>query len=176
MRRPPLRKFNFYSMVVLRIPTGPSVIFAMQLCAIMAITSCVGAESKEQQDSARRISNHLDSLSSIGEHGYHVAYFLVGRFKNSPMERSTFEVSVSRMDDRLLERPIRFRVLDAMTYELSYSLKQSEIVMVGEFDQDLDTELFRMLIARPHFADSASLHRMMTNASYVDHELKVYRY
>lgn len=163
-------------MPFLRSTSRPSAILVMLLCTIMAITSCVGSESKEQQASAKRISHLLDSLSSAGKHGYHVAYFLVGRFKNSPVERSTFDVSVSRMDDRLLERPIRFRVLDAMTYELSYSLKQSEIVMVGEFDQDLDTELFRMLIARPYFADSASLHRMMTNASYVDHELKVYRY
>lgn len=157
--------------LVVRSAVGLSLLFI-----ITGPTSCVSAETKAQQASAKRIRHLTDSLSAAGEHGFHVAYFLVGRFKNSPMERSTFDVSVSRMDDRLLERPIRFRVLDAMTYELSYSLKQSEIVMVGEFDQDLDTELFRMLIARPYFADSASLHRMMTNASYVDHELKVYRY
>jgi len=146
------------------------------LFIITGSTSCDSGETKEQQASAKRISQLTDSLSATGEHGYHVAYFVVGRFKTSPIKVSTFEVSVTRMDDRLLERPIRFRVLDAETYELSYSLKQSETVLIGEFDQVLDTDLFRILIARPLSADSASLQRLMTNASYIDHELKVYRY
>jgi hypothetical protein len=152
------------------------VVGMLLLLIITGINSCVSAEVKEQQASAKRISHLLDSLSSAGEHGYHVAYFLVGRFKTSPMERSTFDVSVSSMDERLLEHPIRFRVLDAETYELSYSLKQSETVLIGEFDQVLDTDLLRILIARPLSADSASLQRLMTSASYFDHELKVYRY
>lgn len=146
------------------------------LFCIMGANSCVTAEVREQQASARRISGHLDSLSSIGEHGYHVAYFLVGRFKNSPMERSTFPISVTRMDDRLLERAIRFRVVDALTYQLTYSLDHSETVLIGYFDQELDTDLFQILIARPPSSDSASLERSMKNASYIDHELRVYRY
>lgn len=146
------------------------------LFIITGTTSCVSAEVKEQRASAKRISLLMDSLSSAGKHGYHVAYFLAGRFKKSPIKESTFDVSVSKMDDRLLERPIRFRVLDALTYELSYSLDDGETVMIGDFDQELDTDLFRILIALPLSADSASHQRLMTNASYVDHELKVYKY
>jgi hypothetical protein len=157
--------------LVVRSAIGMSLLFC-----IMGANSCVSAEVKEQQASARRISDHLDSLSSIGEHGYHVAYFLVGRFKNSPMERLTFDVSVTRVDDRLLERPIRFRVLDTLTYQLTYSLDHSETVLIGDLDKELNTELFQILIARPHDADSASFHRLMTNASHFDHELMVYRY
>lgn len=154
---------------------GSAIGMSLLFC-IMGANSCVSAEVKEQQASARRISDHLDSLSSIGEHGYHVAYFLVGRFKNSPMERSTFDVSVTRMDDRLLERPIRFRVLDTLTYQLTYSLDHSETVLIGDLDKELNTDLFQILIARPHYADSASFHGLMRNASYIDHELRVYRY
>lgn len=146
------------------------------LFIITGTTSCVNAEVEEQRASAKRNSQLMDSLSSAGKHGYHVAYFLVGRFKTAPLKESTFEVSVSRMDDRLLERPIRFRVLDALTYQMSYSLDDGEAVMIGDFDQELDTDLFRILIARPHYADSASLQRLITNASYFEHELKVYRY
>lgn len=154
---------------------GPSILIVV-VSTIMAITSCISAETKDQLASTKRIRHLADSLSATGEHGYHVAYFLVGRFETSPVKEISFDVTVARMDERLLERPIKFRVLDAEMYELSYSLKQSETVMVGEFDQVLDTELFRILIARPLTADSASLQRLMTNASYFDHELKVYRY
>lgn len=143
---------------------------------MMASTSCVSAETKEQQASAKRISHLLDSLSSTGKHGYHVAYFVVGRFKTTLMKESMFEVSVLSMDDRLLEQPIRFRVHDGLKYQLSYSLDQSETMLVGDFDKELDTDLFRILIARPHYADSASFQKLMTNASYLDYELKVYWY
>jgi hypothetical protein len=51
-----------------------------------------------------------------------------------------------------------------------------ETVMIGDFDRELNTDLFRMLIARPLSADSTSLERLMTNASHFDQELKVFRY
>jgi hypothetical protein len=152
-------------------------LFALVLSFLaLAIASCVGPEGKEQYASDRRISRTIDSLSSLGEHGYHVAYFVIGRFQTSHMERSTFDVSVIRMDERLLERPIRFRVLDTWSYLLTYALDEGGTVLAGEFDRPMSTDLFQLHIARPPDLDSASFHRLMKNASAIDHEIKVYRY
>lgn len=144
----------------MRITNGPST-FLVLVSTILGITSCVSSGTKEQQASDKRIRHLTDSLSAAGVHGYHVAYFLVGRFKVSPIKRTTFAVSVTRMDDLLLEHPIRFLVLDSLTYRLTYTIDQRENVIMGEFDKELEAKPFHLLIARPSGLDSASFQRLI---------------
>lgn len=160
----------------MRSSNRPVAILVGLVSSIIVMTSCFRSETDAQQASDERIRHLTDSLADAGKHGFHVAYFLIGRFKTSQVKDIMFEVSVSKMDDRLLERPIRFRVLDALTYELSYSLNDKKVLVIGEFDRDLETVLFQMLVARPNFRDSTVLHRMMTDVSNFEHEIKVYRY
>jgi len=150
---------------------------ALVLCGILAgAVSCVSPEVKEQQADAMRIVQVTDSLAAAGEHGYYVATYIVGRYKTSRVRKTTFDVSVSRMDKRLVERPIRFRVLDTLRYQLSYSLDAREVKVAGMFHKVLDSEDLEILVSSPSDLDSAAYRRMISNYSAVDNVLKVFEY
>ena len=159
---------------------GHSVVLwtkALVSCGIwMGAVSCVSPDVKEQQADAKRIVQVTDSLSAAGEHGYYVATYIVGRYKTSRVKKTTFEVLVSRMDKRLVERPIRFLVLDTLRYQLAYSLDKREMRVAGVFNKVLDSDDLEILVSPPSDLDSAAYRRMISNYSVFENELRVFEY
>ena len=152
-------------------------IMALFSCGILVgAVSCVSPEVKEQQADEKRILQVTDSLSATGEHGYYVATYIVGRYKTSRVEKATFDVSVSRMDEGLVERPIRFLVLDTLRYQLSYSLGSRKIQVAGTFHKVLDSEGIEILVSPPSDLDSAAYRRMISNYSVFENVLRVFKY
>ena len=138
--------------------------------------SCVSPESEEKKQDAFAIAQVTDSLSAEGQHGYYVAQYLIGRFKTSRIEKTTFEVSVKSIDKRLLDYPMLFRVLDTLAYQLSYSLDEKETVLVGEFDQVLEADVLRIQVDRPAELDSEEFRRVVANSLSTDYEFRTYEY
>lgn len=154
-----------------------SSVFGLFLVGIpVGICACVSPVSLEKEQDAIAIAQITDSLSAVGEHGYYVAQFLIGRYKNSRIEKTTFEVSVKRIDKRLLDHPIQFRILDTLSYQLSYSLDEREIVLVGGFDQVLDAEVLSIKVGPPAEIDREAFRRVVANSTYVDNEFRIYEY
>ena len=142
----------------------------------MGVISCRSPEIKEQLTDEKHIVQLMDSLSATGEHGYYVATYIVGRITASRVKKPAFDVSVSRMDKRLVERPIRFRVLDTLRYQLTYSLDSREMQVAGTFHKALDSEDLDVLVSPPSDLDSAAYRRMISNYSALENVLRVFEY
>ena len=154
-----------------------SLVFGVLLVGIfLCIFACVSPESGEKRQDVLAIAQITDSLAAEGQHGYYVAQYIIGRFKTSRIEKTTFEVSVKSIDKRLLEHPILFRVLDTLAYQLSYSLDEKETVLVGEFDQVFEDDLLRIQVDRPAELDSEGFGRVVANSMYTDYEFRIYEY
>ncbi len=159
-----------------RHPATSSVIGLFLIGISIGTFSCVSAVRGEKDPDAFAIARVTDSLAAEGRHGYYVAQYIIGRFKTSRIEKTTFEVSVKSIDNRLLDHSIMFRVLDTVAYQLSYSLDEKETVLVGEFDQVLETDVLRIQIDRPAELDSEEFRRVVANSMYTDYEFRIYEY
>ncbi|MEZ4740219.1 MAG: hypothetical protein R2818_12905 [Flavobacteriales bacterium] len=73
-------------------------------------------------------------------HGYYVATYVVGRYKNTRMYVDPFAFTVSRMSPELEEVPLRFQVIDFAVFTLSYELDGKQQVLMGGFESPLRTD------------------------------------
>jgi len=143
---------------------------------LVSAISCSLPRTEEEEADALDIVRRTDSLAAGGGHGFYVATYIIGRYKTSRIKKITFNVEFSRLDKRLVERPIIFRVLDTLTYQLSYSLDSGEIQLVGEFHKVLDNGVLEVLVSPPTNLDSAAYRRVISNYTDSDNELRVYAY
>jgi len=143
---------------------------------LMSAVACTSPDAEEQAEDGLHIAQQIDSLSTSGGHGYYVATYLIGRYKTMRVKKATFDIQVSRLDKRLVVKPIVFRVLGPLNYELSYAFGSHESKFVGEFNKPLDVELLEILVSPPQGLESAAYDRVISNSSDSDYELRVYAY
>lgn len=109
------------------------------LCVLLlACSAC----SDDQRASLRTDADRMliDSLAASGAHGYYVATYVVGRYKNTRLHVDPFAFTVSRMSPELEERPLTFQVLDPRAFTLSYELDGKQQVLMGGFESPLRTD------------------------------------
>jgi hypothetical protein len=146
------------------------------LCVLLAFGSaCSDGRSADQRADAQAIGMHVDSLAASGAHGYHVATYYVGRFKNTRMKEDPFAFNVTRLSPELEDLPLTFQVLDPGAFTLSYELGGKQQVLMGAYGSPVQTKEIEIEIVGPAVAvtDSAL---WWNNVAMGTYELRVFRY
>lgn len=109
------------------------------LCVLLlACSACSDDQRASLRPDADRM--RIDSLAASGAHGYYVATYVVGRYKNARMYVDPFAFTVSRMSLELEEVPLRFQVIDFAVFTLSYELDGKQQVLMGGFESPVHTD------------------------------------
>lgn len=146
-------------------------LFGGLLLLPIVFSSCESAEEKADR---RAINLHTDSLAATGAHGYYVATFYVGRYKNTRTERTPFQVRVERIHTELIARPLELQFREGGRYELNYELPGSKVPVMGTVGEVLDLEDLEIEVGPDENGDAWEAY--LKSGAYGSYVLKVYPY
>ena len=121
--------------------TRTKKLLLLLICILLInITACESQQDGITQEDHNSINKINDSLSATGKHGYYTFYFIVGRLKTSLVDGTPFNVAFTKINKELLDKTIKFKLLDADHYQISYSLNNKETSYVGLFDKKYEND------------------------------------
>ncbi len=106
-----------------------------------------------------RILNSRDLVGEvIDKINIATSYYVVGRIKKVEVfETLPFKSKVTVLNDHLYEIPIQIAILNENEYSMTYQMLGTEITMVNEFDKEVSTADFNLVLERRYELDSENV-------------------